>query len=271
MWATLALVSALNLAPAQAGQLSLTNARVTNGMFGVERKEPVKLVVGDSFFLAFDIENLQVGPDGRASYSLGMTLSDKAGKPHYKQEPTELEALLSLGGSSLPGNAEVLIGLDTAPGEYTLEVTITDRRAKVSKTLSKKFELLPKDFAIVRLQTKMVVGNNAAPAPRIAVPGQELLLTFSTMGFGWDKAKKQPNMLVEMSILDDTGKPTLEKPFTATNDVVPADALSLGWTFFLKLNRPGKFTVNLKATDRTATDKVSQVSVPITVVDPYQK
>ena len=91
------------------------------------------------------------------------------------------------------------------------------------------------------------------------------------MGFGWDKAKKQPNLLVEMSVLDDTGKPTLEKPFTATNDVVPADALSLGWTFFLKLNRPGKYTVNLKATDRTATDKVSQVSVPITVVDPYQK
>src|SRR2546423_504161 len=120
MWATLALVSALNLAPAQAGQLSLTNARVTNGMFGVERKEPVKLVVGDSFFLAFDIENLQVGPDGRVSYSMGMTLLDKAGKPHYKQEPTDLEALLSLGGSSLPGNAEVNIGLDTPPGEYAL-------------------------------------------------------------------------------------------------------------------------------------------------------
>src|SRR4051812_44857439 len=124
MWASLALFSALSLAPAQAGQLSLTNARVTYGMFGPERKEPVKLVVGDSFFLAFDIENLQVSPDGRVSYSMAMTLVDKAGKPHYKQEPTELEALLSLGGTSLPGNAEVMVGLDTPPGEYTLEVTI---------------------------------------------------------------------------------------------------------------------------------------------------
>src|SRR5438132_7801989 len=194
MWATLALVSALNLAPAQAGQLSLTNPRVTYGLFGAERKDPVKLVPGDSFVLSFDIENLQVTADGRVFYSMGMTLVDKAGKPYFKQEPSETEAHLALGGTSLPGNAEVLIGLDTPPGEYTLEVSITDRKAKVSKTVSKKFEVLPKDFALVRLQTKMVVGNSEVPAPRIAVPGQEFFIGFYTMGFGWDKAKKQPNV-----------------------------------------------------------------------------
>ena len=35
---------------------------VTYGLFGAERKDPVKLVPGDSFVLSFDIENLQANP-----------------------------------------------------------------------------------------------------------------------------------------------------------------------------------------------------------------
>ena len=37
MWTTIALIAALNLAPAQAGELTLSNLRSTYGMLGPQR------------------------------------------------------------------------------------------------------------------------------------------------------------------------------------------------------------------------------------------
>ena len=67
-------------APAQpGGGLSLKNPRLVHGMFGQERKD-AKLLVGDIFWLAYDIDGLQTKEDGTVLYSIGMELTDKAGK-----------------------------------------------------------------------------------------------------------------------------------------------------------------------------------------------
>ena len=85
--------------------------------------------------------------------------------------------------------------------------------------------------------------------PPVFVPGQECLIQLSVLGFELDKAKMQPSVTVEMRALDSTDKATLSQPITERANIVPVGGAAIPMQFLLKLNRSGKFTVELKATD----------------------
>lgn len=265
MWATLALATALNLAPAQGGALQLKNDRVTYGILGQERKDS-KLLPGDVFVVAFDIENLKVRDDGRVQYSMGMELTNKEGKSQFKKEPQDLEAVNALGGSRLPAFALSEIGTETPEGEYTIKVTVKDRGADKTETLTRKFEVLPRKFGFVRLGIAYETGQ---PAPPQAVAGQTFLVNFAVVGFDLDKAKKdQPNIEVAMRILDEDGKQTLAKPFTGSaTEVEPQFKKIVPMQFILQLNRPGKFKIELKATDKFG-GKSAEQTLDFVVTEP---
>ena len=265
MWTTLAFAAALTLAPAQAGQLELTNARTTYGLLGAPRTDG-KYLPGDSFTLAFDIEGMTVDDSGKVLYSIALEVADSSGKAHFKQAPRDMEAQNSLGGNSLPGAVSLLIGLDQPPGMYTVKVTVTDRAAKKSKTLTNTYEILPKAFGLVRLTT------TGDPEGRVPTPflgeGQALWINFMAVGFGRQKdEKEQPNIKVELRVLDESGKPTLAKSFVGevTQDI-PKNATSVPGQFLLELNRAGKFTVELKATCKVTGKETATLTFPITVL-----
>jgi hypothetical protein len=199
---------------------------------------------------------------------MGMEIADAAGKKQFNQEPQDLEAFNTLGGTRVPCVAQVETGLDMPPGEYTVKVLVVDRKTKATQTLSKKFEVTPRDFGIVRLQLLSGVPAEVPlpPAPPLGVVGQEVVVDFATVGFERDKTRKQPSIAVEMKITDEAGKPTLAKPFAGASADVPENFLSLRWVFPIKLNRPGKFTVELKATDQIS-KKSSKVTFPVTVLE----
>ncbi len=265
MWTTLALVAAMSLAPGQTGQLTLSNVHNTYGFLGAERPG-TKFIPGDTFFVAFTIEGVKVDPNGEVLYSMSMEVTNSQGRSVFKQDPRDLTAFNSLGGSKLPAFAHVDVGLDQPPGEYTLTVTVTDRSTKNRQTLTRKFEVLPKAFGIVRLSTS-TDPQGQIPAPQIGLVGQSYWVNFAAIGFERDKTKKQPSVGVEMRILDESGKPTLAKPYTGeVTQEVPADVQALPMQFLLALNRSGKFVVELQATDRIA-KKTTKLSFPITVLE----
>ena len=141
------------------------------------------------------------------------------------------------------------------------------RQGKATQELTRKFQVLPKDFALVRLQTS--VGET--PAPPVGVVGQELLVNFTLVGFERDKAGKQPHVAVEMQVLDEAGKPTVVKPFGGeVKEKVPEGEPTLPMQFLVKLNRPGKFTVKLKATDQLAR-KTAEVTFGVVALDAVSK
>jgi hypothetical protein len=270
MWATLALTTALNLAPAQAGALDLKNVRVTYGVLGQERKEAKEVLPGDIYNVAFDIEGLQVSEDGRVLYRMGMELT-KTGKkePEFKQEPRDLEAYNTLGGSRVPAFARTTVGLDTPAGEYTLKVTITDRAKKETKELSRTFTVVPARLGLVQISLFSYNDGKgtALPAPPLGVPGQAVLLHFAVVGFDLDKKKEQPNVVTEVSILDESGKPVLSKPFTGTTTEVGAQFKKiLPMDFPIQLNRSGKFKLQIKVTDKLV-NKTAQETLDLTVVE----
>jgi hypothetical protein len=87
----------------------------------------------------------------------------------------------------------------------------------------------------------------------------------SAVGFQRNNAGGQPNIVYEIRVLDESDKPTLPKPVTNTvNKDVPANLSGVPMAFPLSLNRAGKFTVELQATDQIS-GKKAKTSFPITV------
>ncbi len=257
MWAALALTTVLT-APAQTGELKLTNKRSTIGILGPKREDN-KVLPGDLLVVAFDIENLTVKKDGRIFYAMGMELTKKGkAKAEFKRDPQDLEAMNNLGGSTLPTFAMTLVGTDTSPGTYVLKVTVKDRGTKPVKTvtLEEEFEVLPAKLGLVQVKMTNTGGEPAAP---LGVPGQTLWLHYTLVGYEMTKANPpNPNVTVELQILDkETGKPTVDKPFGGIIEKGSREFLLFNPTP-IQLNRAGKFTIVLKATDNIAKKSTEQ-------------
>jgi len=271
MWAALALTTVLNLAPAQTQQsLELKNVRTTHGILGQERKDD-KLLPGDVLVVAFDIEGLSVKEDGRILYAMGMELTSldkldkekKTPKKMFTRDPQDLEAVNSLGGSTLPAFALSVIGTDTEAGRYNLKVIVRDRATKAEKVLNKTFEVLPKALGFVQVR---FTNTAAEPAPALGVPGQRLYLHCALVGFQFGK-DNLPHVTFEMQVYDDAGKPTLAKPFKGDlkPDLKKTPEMMTFLPIPLELNRPGKFKVSIKAKDNVG-GKTAEQSLDLNVL-----
>jgi hypothetical protein len=262
MWTSLAFLAALSLTPGQADALAVTNVKNTYGVRGPIRPDN-KIIPGDAFILTFDIEGITVDESGKVLYSMATEVTDGNGKVQYKQDARDLEAINALGGKTLPAYVHIDVGLDQPPGEYTVKVTITDRAAKRNTVLSQKFQVQKKAFGMVRLTTTSDAEGQGSTA--LFGSGETAFVNYSVVGFARGKDKK-PNVNVEMRVLDEKGQPTLAKPFTGTlNAEVPDNIVALPVQFMLSLNRPGKFTVELNATDQNSKES-AQLSFPLTVL-----
>jgi hypothetical protein len=261
MLTTLPLMAALCLAPGQADGLTLTGARVTYGVLGPTR-DNTKFLAGDTLYVTFTIEGITADAEGKVRYAIATEVTDGTGKSIFTQPAQEREAINALGGGQLPAFAQVAVGQQQPPGEYTLKVTVTDVATKKSQSLTQKFEVLKPDFGLVRVTTS---GDADGRVPAGALcPGQSLWVNGAVVGFQRG-ADMQPNVTLELTVRGEDGKPTLAKPFGGTiNKGVPAKDVSLPIQFLVSLNRPGKFTVEIKSTDQVSGKSATQ-SFPITV------
>src|SRR5271166_6195225 len=99
MWTTVALLSALSLAPQDAGSLKLDNIRSTHGVLGPVRASE-KYVPGDSLTLNFDIDGIAADEKGKVLYSIGIDVINIADKsPVFRQPPQNLETTTFFGGN----------------------------------------------------------------------------------------------------------------------------------------------------------------------------
>jgi hypothetical protein len=265
MWATIPLLLALSVTSAEPGQLALTNVRATHGVLGVPRADN-QLLPGDRFVVSFDIDGITVDENGKAAYSIGMEVANSQGKVLFKQEPRNLEAVAALGGTRLPAFTQIDVGTKQPPGDYTLKVTVTDRATGKSQTLAQTATLLPPGFGLVRLATTSDA-EGQVPAPPVGVVGQSLYVNCGAVGFARNGDKQQPNLAVEMQVRDASGRPTVARPFTgAVNQDVSPGASLVPLQFVLPLNRPGKYTIEVKATDRIS-NKTAKLSFPYRVIE----
>jgi hypothetical protein len=260
MWTTVALLAALALAPGQNGELTLANVRTTYGIFGATRPDN-KILPGDNCTISFDIEGAQADAGGKVQYSIAMEVSDSKGVQHYKQLPRDQEVKVEAGAKSLPACAHLTVGLDQEPGMYTVKLTVTDRTTKASKEVTRTYEVLPKGFGLVRYH---VSSDPDGQKPAVVLrPGKPSWINFAAVGF--ERKDGQPNLAVVMRVLDENGQPALAKPSEGeVKQDVPEKALAVPLQFEVRLKDPGKYTIELKATDKVAGQSTT-LSVPLIV------
>jgi hypothetical protein len=247
----LALLAVSLLAPLASAQakLQLANKRIAYGPFGATRAD-MKFLPGDYLFMTFDMEGLTIDPaTGKAAYETILRLLDSNQKTVFEKK-TETTVLAMLGGTRVPGELNVIMGLDRQPGKYSIQLTITDKASKARQSIVQPFELLPREFGLVG------VGAGA-----IGLPGQKYLANFALINMKLD-AKNQPNVEVVMRVLDDSGT----KEFTRHTTLLPRDLPPGGpglekenfvpMQFPIVLNRPGQFTIEIEATDKAANRQV---------------
>lgn len=225
---------------------------------GCKDSNKPKLYPGDIYVLVFDIEGLKADDSGLVKYGIGFELTDPKGKVPLREDPGDLEAIAALGPKLFAASAQCVTGTDIDAGIYTMKVTVVDRTPKppVTTTLSRTFEVLPKDLGLTRLIVTYPAAkaNDAILAPPIAVPGQGYIVNFAPVGFMLDQKTKQPNLTAAMRILDEKGEPVLKKAFTSPKIDNVGDAFKkiIPMQFILSLNRPGKFKLEIEVTDNLA-------------------
>ena len=262
MWTTIFL-TALSLAPGQAGQLQVSNVRTTYGPLGPTRSEN-KILPGDLVCLSFDVRGFKASSAGKVHYGVGLEVADSQGETVFKKAPSDLELANPSGGQLVPVCAKVEVGLASPPGKYDLKVTVADRSGGATASVTRSYDLLPLEFGIVRVSlTNDREGKISAP---VFSPGRPSWINFSAVGFGRDKATGQPHLTATMRVLDEDKRPVFSRPFSGaiTRDV-PVQVGAVPMQFELVLGQAGRFTIQLEATDEISGRK-SAVSFPVRVV-----
>lgn len=275
MWTTVALMSALSFTPAQAGQLELKNARFTYGFLGQARKESTFLP-GDLVLLQLDIEGLKVKDDGYAKYSVGWSLfSHKKNKELFAKEAQPLEVVNSLGGSSQPVFIMPPPQTYMDPGDYTIKVEVADIQGGAKQKLERKFTVKPLEFGIVNPGFVYNVNPGVAGplyAPPVAVPLQNLMLHFTTVGATEGGAEKNlPKVTLKVEIQDESGNPVKKTPITGKAERYDTDEARklklIPFQIPIQVNRSGKFKVVVSAKDEHAGKTASLPPLDLTVID----
>ena len=268
MSAPLLFALALAISPAQApaGKITLSNVRNTHGELGGTRPDN-KFLPGDVVFVAFDIEGLAVGPKGDVKYSMSMEVTDKNNKPIFKPDPATRNDYMPLGGNKLPGRAFVTCGMDLDPGECTLTLIVTDEGSKQSVKLTRTFEVLKKEFGIAAVFASQDEAGSL-PAATTGVVGSMIYIRYGIVNFARDPNTKQPNVVVEITSMDESKQPTVKEPIVREYKTgVPEDRLGFPDGIALPFTRLGKFIVRIKATDKVA-NKSYTFDLPVAAVPP---
>ena len=263
IWCAVVMVAALDLPVHEAGNFGLINVRSTHGHLGPTRSED-KLAPGDTLGLTFDVQGIMVDQDGKVHYSIGEEVTDKAGQTIFKQDPQKAEGTVSLGGNRIPAYAELRLGLNQAPGDFVLKVTVTDTTSGKSQTLTRPFTVLPKGLAVVNLRT--TADQDGILPIGAPVVGQPLWLSFGVVGFARDKTTGQPSVQVESCVLDENGKPTCRMLSTTVDKGVPSTLVGLPIQKLVSPNRPGQFTADLRVKDNL-TGQTARLAFPFKVIE----
>ena len=266
MWMSVVAIVMLGLGNAQAGKMSIVNDRLTYGHLGPAR-ESAKYLPGDVIHLTFMVENITWDSAGKASYAMGMEMLDPKGAPLLQQNPQNATARNYLGGTGLPGAANLQVPLEAGPGVYTFKVTVIDNATKQSVAIIRKIEVVPKSLGLVNVGTSADAEGTIAWSP-VGVVGDSIYLNFSVIGFTRDSNTKQPNIKVSMRVLDAKGQPANgTKMQGEAKSEVPETMAVVPMQFGITLNRAGNFTLEVTATDVLA-GKTSKVSFPVRVLAP---
>ena len=259
----------LGVVPSLAPAVDIKNIRPCYTPLGATRTD-LKCMPADSIFFSFDIENLAIdAKSGRASYIIIMEFldpkeKDKDGKEKviFRRE-TPHQVTPPLGAARMPGEMYVTMGTKQPPGKYSIRLTVHDKQEKDASKAAKAFaypiQVVPETLGFI-----------GVIAPTVGIYGDRHVSGFNLAYLGLD-AKDLPNAEVTIKVLDDKGVATpagikMEFPRDLPEGLDLKRQNIVPLQFPLYLNRVGRFTVVIQATDKVS-KKEAELRYPLTVID----
>jgi hypothetical protein len=251
----------VNVFTAQTDQFSLANARTTYSPMGAVRTDE-KILPGDQVVISFDIVGARVNAAGKVRYSMAMEVVDSRGRVLFKQRPRDMETPVPQGRSSLQACATLDVGMKQPPGEYTVKVIVKDLTGGATQEITRKYELLAKGFGLVRYSTtRDPDGRMPAAVFRLRTPGW---INFTAVGAERDRATGQPDVAVQMRVLDKDGKAIMKPASGEVKEGIPQGHEACPMQFEVNLPAEGSYSVELTAIDKISGRKAA-LTVPLTV------
>jgi hypothetical protein len=255
-------LAVLVLATPAWAELEIRDITPTYGPLGPARPS-LAVPAGDELFFRYTITGVRADAAGRADGELRVQVTGPGGQG-VLDDNRPINGLLALGGQTLPGTASVTFGLDTPAGDYTVTVTFRDKLGAASASFTRKVTCTEPAFALVRLRLSH---DEAGAIPAAGgLMGQTLHVHCKAVGF--DRAKAKVRVVIALQTADAEGRPLMPRPIRAqlaTDDAGQiAQLRSVDFSASLVLNRAGKYSLHLTATDEVS-GKKAEVRVPLHV------
>jgi hypothetical protein len=239
--------------------VDIKNVRPCYGPLGPTRIDP-KCLPGDILFFTYEIDGLALDPKThKCSYETILELLDAKDKVLFRN-PTPVEWVPQLGGTTMPGDLHVVIGEKRPPGKYKVQLTIRDKIGKNAKAFVYEFDVVPEAFGLIHVA-----------APALGVPGQHHVLNFKLANLTLDAKTKQPDAELTVRILDEKKKQVSEP----TKMILPRDMPegtdlqklnAVPFAHPVLLNRAGRFYIEVLAHDKNANKRI-ELRYHFTVLD----
>lgn len=261
----LALAFVLGLTAPALAELKIQNIKARHGHFGPERAS-LDVYPGDEIDFTYSITGVQSDADGQVDCEIELKATDEAGKTLFNRK-TPIKEVLAFGGTSMPGFANLGLGLTTKPGKYSLALTVTDKLSQETASFERTVTCLKPDFTIVRPRFSYDAEGKAGAA-LTAVVAQKIFFSMTAAHF--DRTAKKIEMTWTMQLYDAKGKELMPKPLTvkvASDDeeaVAKNETVTFSGSF--TCGQPGAFKVKITATDKV-NNKTATFEAPIKVLE----
>ena len=247
-------------------KLEITKVESAHGMLGPERKT-LDFCPLDELFFRYQVSGVKTDADGKTDVEVTMTLANPNGKVVVDQK-TPVRRQLSLGANSYPAFAVLAVPEKAPPGEYTFVVKVTDRLASETASFEKKLTCKSTTYQIIVPRFSRD-DDGKIPAPAGGILGESIHFKLRVVGF--DKSKKKVQTTLTMTILNEVGKATTEKPqiikAELNNPDEAAKATQVNFNGIIYLNRTGNFTVKFSVED-TIAKQTTTYETPLKVTAP---
>jgi hypothetical protein len=250
--AALCLLAGPSLAQAK---LEIRDVQTSHGQLGPERKSN-EYIAGDQVYFRYTVAGFRLDEEGRIRGELRLTVKGAEGKKKLDRK-VPLQQVVALGGETMPAFASFNLDEDFPPGEYELTVELTDRLLMESASFQRKIICKAEEFALVQVRFYQDAAGEV-PARVGGTVSQTLFVKLKAVGF--DHGRDEIDIEMEMTVLDEAGKPVVPKPIRAgfhnekPDEVKKIDRINLSGT--LTLNRAGNFRLRIAVTDKLTKKKV---------------
>jgi hypothetical protein len=237
--------------------LKLENIQLVEGRLGPPRAR-LDFFPEEEIVFRYLITGMQLDEQGKIAGELSMAVTDPRGQVVFTRKVPFPEAILALGGATMPGFASVELPAGSTPGAYTVKVAFMDQHSGQTARFERKVNLQAAAFAAITPRF-FYDPDGKVPAPPEGKLSQTLYVRLKAIGF--DRSQGMLEAAMEMQVLDANGQPVMPQPIQVRlrnrDAKVVQQITSVDFSGALTLNRAGDYTLRI-----TITDEVGKKSTP---------